>query len=273
MKYVFNKSSIGFNHLKDRKVCQDYSALYKDNNRIIITCCDGHGGKLYSRSDQGAKFASYAIINVFNSLELYYLSRGILEEIIQKIKLQILCEWNRMVENHLSYRPIRKSELIDFTEDDIESIKANPVRLYGTTLLGAMYIGNKLVIVGIGDSECLGIKNGKLERLLEDEDEPVGNYTYSMCQEDAFSHLKVRILENKDYDGILLCTDGLTRPYQSYSNFNESFVKPMVSKVLVSNSLLHIDTFIEELSHKLGVGDDVSLAFILNSNIQNKYYL
>lgn len=267
MLYVFNKSSVGYSHTNIKKECQDYSASYRDNDRVIISCCDGHGGKIYVRSSLGSIFASYAIVNVFNSINSYYLSREEEKELERKIKLDILCEWNRMVETHLSHKPIRKSELVNFTDEEIEEIKLNPVRLYGTTLTGALVINNKLVVIGIGDSECIGIKKGKMERLLEDENEPCGNFTYSMCQEDAFSRLKVRVLNFKDYDGVILCTDGLSRPYQSYINLHNSFIKPLVEKILTTSSVTFLDTFIDNLASSLGVGDDVSISLILKSEI------
>ena len=69
MYYVFNKSSIGYSHINNKKPCQDYSASYKDNERVIITCCDGHGGAQYIRSQIGSKAASNAVLNVFKSLD------------------------------------------------------------------------------------------------------------------------------------------------------------------------------------------------------------
>ena len=68
MLYVFSKSSIGYSHIKDKGQCQDFSAVYKDPKRTIITCCDGHGGRKYIRSHIGSHMASNAIINVFNSI-------------------------------------------------------------------------------------------------------------------------------------------------------------------------------------------------------------
>ena len=54
----FTKTNIGYSHLKANKRCQDYSACYHDEERTIITACDGHGGALYVRSHLGSKFAS-----------------------------------------------------------------------------------------------------------------------------------------------------------------------------------------------------------------------
>ena len=271
MLHVFSKSSIGFSHIKEKCQCQDFSAVYKDPERTIITCCDGHGGKKYIRSHIGSHMASNAIINVFNSIHPSFF-RLKNEEIENKIKLSILCEWNKLVEEQISYKSIKKNELINLDEDEILSLKSNPAIAYGTTLTGALLLGNKLLVVKIGDTECVGIRKGQLIDIFDSSDDPAANVTYSMCQDDAFFYLKVKVLDFRDLDGIVLCTDGLTSPYQSYDNFKNSFIKPMINKIVETKSLSYIDEFIDEVASQLGVGDDVSLSFILNDNITKKYY-
>ena len=271
MLYVFSKSSIGYSHIKEKKICQDFSATYKDTERTIVTCCDGHGGKKYIRSHIGSHMASNAIINVFNSIHPSFF-RLKDNEIENKIKLSILCEWNKLIEGQMSYKSIKKHELVNLDEDEILALKSNPATAYGTTLTGALLLGNKLLVVKIGDTECIGIKRGELVDIFDSSDEPAANVTYSMCQDDAFKYLKVKVLDFRDLDGIILCTDGLTSPYQSYDNFKKSFIKPMINKIINTISLSYIDEFIDDIATNLGVGDDVSLSFILSDNISKKYY-
>lgn len=272
MLACFAKSSIGFSHINNKKPCQDYSCLYKDNNRIIISCCDGHGGDVYIRSNVGSNIASNTVMNVFASLTPAFFTRLKEEDIENNIKLSILCEWNKMIEQHLSYRPFKKSEFTSLDEEQIENIKLNPAKAYGTTLTGALLINNKLVVVAIGDSEAIIINKGKVEKVFDNEDDPAGNVTYSMCQEDAFKYIRVKVINFKDIDGILLCTDGLSNPYQSYDNFNKSFIKPLLYKIIKDEGTNYIDSFIDELASKLGFGDDVSLSFIINDSAKIKYY-
>lgn len=271
MDYCFAKTAIGYQHSNNKQVCQDHSLLFKDNNRKIITCCDGHGGNIYIRSSIGSKLASIAIFNIFANItpQLFRLEE---EELENQIKLQILCEWNKLVEQDLANKPLKKSEIDTLTDEEIDTLKNNFVKAYGTTLSGALQLGNKLLVVGIGDTEAMIIKNGQIGKVFDNDDDPAANVTYSMCQEDAFKYIRVKLLEYRDVDGILLCTDGLTGPYQSYYNFNESFIKPMIKRLLDSGSLNHIDTFIDDVASHLGVGDDVSLAFIMKDKVARKYY-
>lgn len=272
MIHAYAKSNIGYSHIKDKKPCQDYSALYRDKERIIITCCDGHGGDAYIRSEYGSKIASYSIMNVFNSLNYSFFYRLSDSEIENQIKLNVLCEWNKMVEQHLTHKPIRKSEVIKLSEDSVDALKFNPAKAYGTTLAGAMLIGKKLVVVSIGDTECLYVSKGELMKVFNTDDDPVANVTYSMCQEDAFQYIRVKVLDFKNIDAVILCTDGLTSPYQSYVNFSKSFVNPLMNKLISDGNFNYVDNFIEELALKLGVGDDVSLSVIARDDFSKKYY-
>ena len=272
MYYVFNKTNIGYSHLKNFKPCQDFSMSYKDNDRVIVTCCDGHGGPQYVRSQVGSKLASDSILNVFKSLNDRFFQEADVDKLVEKIKLLILCEYNRLVEKEIAKKPIRSKELEGLKEEEIDTLRFNPAKAYGTTLSGAMVYKKKLIVVSIGDTETLGIRKGELVKLFDNSDDPAGNVTYSMCQEDAFRYLRVTILNPKDFDGVILCTDGLSSPYQSYENLNNSFIKPMVKRLIKSHSVNEIDRLVEDIALELGVGDDVSLSFIINQNINAKKY-
>ncbi|MBO4286155.1 MAG: protein phosphatase 2C domain-containing protein, partial [Bacilli bacterium] len=167
MYYVFNQTCIGYSHLKDKKPCQDFSASYQDNERIIITCCDGHGGAKYVRSQYGSKAASDAVLNIFKSIDRSFFYGLEEDKLVDKIKLLILCEYNRIIENYISEKPLRKSELVDLSEDDADSIRFNQAKAYGTTLSGAMIFQKRLIVVSIGDTEALGIRKGEIVKLFD----------------------------------------------------------------------------------------------------------
>lgn len=209
----FHITSIGYSHIKADKVCQDFSSSYSDGERTIITACDGHGGDVYIRSHKGSKFASLATLRAMLDAESLSFRKYTAEEIEHNLKLNILCEWNRLVREDLAEHPIRKSEVAHLNEKQVESIKQNPTKAYGTTLDGAMLYGNRLICVGLGDGGCFLIKNGEIApAFLEDEDEPVANVTYSLCGEKAFDHMSARIFDMRSLDGVLICTDGKVEP-------------------------------------------------------------
>ena len=268
----FNVTSIGYSHVKAGKVCQDHGLSYFDGERTIITACDGHGGEVYIRSHKGSKFASLAILRAMLDAESLSFRKYTAEEIEHNLKLNILCEWNRLVREDLAEHPIRKSEVANLSEAQIESIRQNPVKAYGTTLGGAMICGNRLICVGLGDGGCFLIKNGEIATAFPtDEDEPVANITYSLCGEKAFEHMNACIFDVRLLDGVLLCTDGILGPYQSTENFKRSFVRPVVRRIL-DGKIKEVKQFVCDLGLRSGIGDDVSLSMIVKDDTKVKKY-
>jgi hypothetical protein len=135
-----------------------------------------------------------------------------------------------------------------------------------------MIFGNKLVCVSIGDGGCFLVKGGQcISPFPEDEDEPVANITYSLCQDDAFSHLLVTVHETANYDGAVVCTDGMINPYQNLSNFSEALVTPAIA-TLCAGSGRSLETFVTNVGLKLGTGDDVSLGIVAKNKLPMRTY-
>ena len=263
MNIVFSKSCRGFAHIKSGKPCQDYSLSYQDPERTILACCDGHGGDVYVRSARGSKFAANAVLNVFSSLSPRFLAKHRGEEAEAKIKMELLCEWNRLAEEDLQRHALSKRELECLDEAKKESLLANPIKAYGTTMTGALLLGNWLVIASIGDSECILLSKGTMECPLASEDDPAGNITYSLCQDDAYRHIRVKVLPFRGIAGVFLMTAGFAGPYQSYANLEASFLKPLAKRAALEGSSSFAGDLVQELAERRGSGDDVSLAFLL----------
>ena len=268
----FNITSIGHSHIKSGKVCQDHSLSYSDCDRTVITACDGHGGDVYIRSHKGSKFASMAILRSMLDIESLNFRKYTAQEIEHNLKLNVLCEWNRLVGEDLAEHPLRKSEMKHLSDSQIESLKKNPVKAYGSTLTGAMMIGNRLICVQIGDGGCFLLRGGEMAPAFDDgEDEPVANVTYSLCSEKAFDHMHASIFDMRNIDGLLICTDGILKPYRSNENFKRSFMRPVV-RLLLDGEAREIKDYVRELGLKRGDGDDVSLAMILKNSTKSKNY-
>lgn len=272
MSIFFTKTSIGYSHVTANKRCQDFSASYSDEERTIVTACDGHGGNAYIRSHLGSKFASDAVIDVLREIERTAFHKAKKEAVIENIRLNILCRWNALVEGHLAKNPIRMSEVTGLTEAEILSLRKNPIKAYGTTLNAAMILGTKLICVSIGDGGCFLVKSGVvIPAFTEDEDEPVANITYSLCQDDAFSHLSVAVHELTAYDGAVVCTDGMINPYQNLSNFSSGLIAPAIATLNAGKSK-SLEAFVSEVGERLGTGDDVSLGIVVKDKLSSRIY-
>ena len=272
MSIFFTKTETGYSHINTGKRCQDFSASYSDEERTIVTACDGHGGNVYIRSHLGSKFASNAVIDVLREIERTAFYKAKKEAVIENIRLNILCRWNSLVEGHLAKNPIRMSEVTELTEAEILSLRRNPIKAYGTTLNAAMILGTKLICVSIGDGGCFLVKSGIVTpAFAEDEDEPVANITYSLCQDDAFSRLLVSVHELSAYDGAVVCTDGMINPYQNLSNFSTGLIAPAIATLSVGKNK-SLEAFVSEVGTKLGTGDDVSLGIVVKDKLSSRIY-
>ena len=272
MSIFFNKTSIGYSHVTANKRCQDFSASYSDEERTIVTACDGHGGNVYIHSHLGSKFASNAVIDVLREIERTAFYKAKKEAVIENIRLNILCQWNALVEGHLAKNPIRMSEVTELTEAEILSLRKNPIKAYGTTLNAAMILGTKLICVSIGDGGCFLVKGGQcISPFPEDEDEPVANITYSLCQDDAFSHLLVTVHETANYDGAVVCTDGMINPFQNLANFSKALVMPAILNLYLGKHE-KLAQFVTGVGLKLGTGDDVSLGIVAKNKLPMRTY-
>jgi hypothetical protein len=220
----------------------------------------------------GAKFASDAVIDVLRELERTAFYKNKKEVVAESIRLNVLCRWNALVDAHMQKNPIRMSELSALTQSEILSLKKNPVKAYGSTLNAAMILGNKLICVSLGDGGCFLIKGGTaLPPFPEDEDEPVANLTYSLCQDDAFSHLHVAAHDASAYEGAVVCTDGMINPYQSLPNFSSSLVMPAMLKLYLGKTD-ELSRFVSDVGLRLGTGDDVSLGIVAKDRLPIRTY-
>jgi serine/threonine protein phosphatase PrpC len=211
-------------------------------------------------------------VDVLREVEKSSLYKGKKDAIVENIKLNILCRWNSLVEGHLAKNPIRMSEVTDLTEAEILSLRKNPIKAYGTTLNAAMILGTKLICVSIGDGGCFLVKSGVvIPAFKEDEDEPVVNITYSLCQDDAFSHLSVAVHELTAYDGAVVCTDGMINPYQNLSNFSSGLIAPAIATLNAGKSK-SLEAFVSEVGARLGTGDDVSLGIVVKDKLSSRFY-
>jgi serine/threonine protein phosphatase PrpC len=258
----FNFSHIGYSHLESHKPCQDSSSSTQIDGKIIITTCDGHGGDLYIRSKMGSRFASLAILKAFSEIE------SVNEVNLDSLKLKILNNWNNFVDEDLVKHPFSPEELTALKEKDQIILNSKPVKAYGTTLIGAMYIDGKFLLVQLGDGETILLKDSKIYPCFIDEsDDTPANITNSMCEDDAYSHIKSLLVDANDYDGVFLCTDGVINAYGGYDNFSSSFILPLLKETLKDHSFNKGEDYISRLGNELGTGDDVSISLIYNDNL------
>lgn len=84
MELLFNKTCIGYSHIDTNSICQDSSLVYQEEDKSIIVVADGHGGKVYIRSQLGSKLACQAAVEVLKNITL---DKELSEDNIKSLKL------------------------------------------------------------------------------------------------------------------------------------------------------------------------------------------
>ncbi len=258
---TFHISCVGYSHQKTGKPCQDHSTAEQLEDRAIITACDGHGGSLYIRSQQGSRFASEAVLQVFGSME----KEGPLRE--KKTRLELLCAWNDAVERDFTDNPFLEEELAGLSDEQKFLLSQNPFLAYGTTMHGVVAFGNgRLICAGIGDGGLFGITGDSVIPLAEQEDDDtVANITHSLCEEHAEKNLIMAEYDFAGFEAVLACTDGTINPYQNLENFERAFIRPILAHAR-DGQWQTIQSFMARLGSVIGIGDDVTLSLIQKAN-------
>ena len=265
MIFIYSRSTKGYSHEKTNTVCQDHSLKYIDSKYKIITACDGHGGRVYIRSDKGAMFASQAVVEVFSKYSELKLHHLIATKLINKLKLEILCKWNELVEQDYSSNPFTLDELSKLAEDEIFKLETNFVIAYGSTLNAAVLTSKYMICIQIGDGGVFMLKKKKIEVAFPENEDNVANITNSLCGDNAYDNLFIKAFSQDKYSGVILCTDGLLGPYQTYDNFYSNFISPFMRdyKLITHDKIVEMNEFIDALATKKGIGDDVTFSSIL----------
>ena len=265
----YTKTAIGANHLAGGAPCQDHAASYHDEERTIVTACDGHGGALYIRSDRGSRFASAALIAALQQTDGSAFRRQ-KDEWADGLRIRIISTWNAMVERDLASDPVRRAETHALTDRQKETLRQDPFKAYGTTVHGAMMTENKLVCVSLGDGGVFLCRRDRIEQAFEEGDEQAANLTHSLCEEDAGRHMHVAVEDAGKWDGVLLGTDGAINPYGDLENLARSLALPAIRK-LANKETDALAQFVTDLGRTAGTGDDVSLALLFREKRLHQY--
>lgn len=249
----FAYSATGDSHLKQNRVCQDYSLHYQDDRIAIAAVADGHGSESHFRSDRGARFACESAIKCIKAL-CEKSSKASLSGII----ISITDEWNRRVDTDWNNDTITEPNPLE-----------NPRRVYGTTLTAVAVTSSFWFGLQIGDGKCVVLdQNGLASQPIPWDEACYLNVTTSLCDSDAEQHF--RYYHSREIPtAIFIGTDGVDNSYPVYEN--EKHLEKLYRTIMQNFAQEGFEVGAKELSEFLplltqkGSGDDVSIAGIINT--------
>ncbi|MEI2778240.1 MAG: PP2C family serine/threonine-protein phosphatase [Tetrasphaera sp.] len=200
---VISATARGASHVSNGLPNQDAHAIAAlPDGTIVIAVADGHGGRGYVRSDAGSRMATEQATQVVTRL----LSEGGTGwSALHDFPGSLVEAWREAVLAHLSANPLDELERTRATAETL----AQPLQLYGATLLVAALGRDGLWAAQIGDGDIIVASGGACRSPVPGDDRLVGNATTSLCGPDATNDFRLGVLRGAaPGDLVLLATDG-----------------------------------------------------------------
>lgn len=282
---VFHKTVRGASHIRRETPCEDASSSFSQEEGLyhIAVVADGHGDPSCFRSNIGSKTAvtiTEACLKSFaeTALATRDSDRAIEEQLsiprkctllLKQLTDSIISRWAEAVLRELAENPITEEELQAAGSKAADySQGKNLEHIYGTTLMAALLIGKKLILLHQGDGRCdVFYGDGTVDQPIPWDDRCQGNIVTSMCQADAAESIRTCVLdlEEKPVIGCFLGSDGVEDSFRNMEGTHVFYRK--LSCKLVSQELPEFEAYLEDMLPEFsatGSQDDVSVAGIVD---------
>jgi serine/threonine protein phosphatase PrpC len=307
---LFSKACIGPKYKRKGWNCQDYSdcrSMTVGSDLIVVA--DGHGSSDCFRSAIGSRLAYTAVVDTLS--EYLRLNSNetneeddtpieLTDRTINNFKFSVAQRWRELVKedwdsalkhsdgilgaNELRFKSVSEKYRARYTSDDPETVERYLYTAYGTTLILAATVGEKLLLLQIGDGSCVVLRrDGKYIMPIPADDENYMNVTVSLCEENANTKMRTAVLNcSPDYPespaAVFLTTDGFDDCYPVYNN--NDYLYKVYSGILsgiIASGFDEIeaeiaDSLLPEMTSKSSL-DDISLAYMIDDNIKTLDYI
>jgi hypothetical protein len=267
---TFMVSVRGVSHIETEKPCQDAAKVLTLRNRTAGIACvaDGHGGSAHFRSQKGAELAvsvSAKVLNAFIRLAPRRLRDGetVFERILVRAEKAIVECWRLEVLRDLADHPFTGEELA-YCEKNWISLAGddNRIRVYGTTLLGAVITKTYWAALQIGDGNCVIITEKGAEQAVPSDPDCGMGLTTSLCSGRAVELFRHNFGSGPVL-GLTAASDGVSDSFipEYYLEFNSRLLNDFVARPALAEQELR--SYLPELSAQ-GSRDDASIAGVFN---------
>ena len=268
---VFNGHRIGASHIARGAPCEDYSMSYQNDHVSIAVISDGHGDKNCFRSAKGAQIACEVAVERIKSTFTCNESVDILktspERVISEIEKSIICFWNDNVEKDIIDNPISDDELRGLDKNVIDAIRntERSHKVYGCTLIVAVFFNDFWFSIHIGDGKCVAIqKNGLYKQPIPwDNENCVGNRSTSICASRAYDSFRFTYGEEIPV-AVFVASDGVDESFDE-NGLNKFYytLAYWVRTLSAEECKNKLDEMLSQIS-QVGSGDDVSVSCIID---------
>lgn len=278
----FAVSVRGSSHIREKKVCQDCSAYYVDDNMAIAIVCDGHGSDKHFRSDIGSTKGVEVGLRAMKKFVTEYggLSKADEKENDRKIELLknfIIFEWDSAVVEHFDKNPLKKEEIPKLSSSAREKLLSGEVIgdiqvMYGTTFVAALMTKDYWLVMQLGDGDTVVVQNGELTTPVPDDERLRFNMTTSMCNRDAIANFRT-VYGFEKIAGMITSSDGVRNSFNSRNNFlkfTNMFMEDFYERSR-DEAFEELKCFLPNLSAD-GSGDDISISAVWQPDYLKEFY-
>jgi hypothetical protein len=282
MYQAFSSYTVGSNHLRLNKPCQDFALHVSKEGLQFAIAADGHGSDAFFRSGRGARFAAhcaaYCITRFVETLKAREMTLEDIEaeheKLLQELEKSIITWWHEMVEADYTEEPFTTAELEQVGPEP--STLQSPYHAYGTTLIAVVAAETYWFGLHIGDGKCVAIdKSGTCTEPIPWDDTCFLNVTTSFCDNDAaerFRHYFSREMPTAVFIG----SDGVDGSYPVNNNGEHlgrlySTIAANFADSGFAAGWDQLAEFLPILSQK-GSGDDVSIAGFIDMDAARRIF-
>lgn len=276
----FAFSAQGYNHIKENKVCQDFSGSFSDGNGVYIAVvADGHGSDNYPRTDKGARYAVESALTAVRQFVAAAADGNInviaaYESHMQQLAKNILSLWHGAVEKDVAGHPFMTDELLEVAERYKNKYlfggSNEKAKAYGATLIMVCVTPAYWFGLQIGDGRCVAFScPGDVTEPIPWDEDCQANVTTSICDSDAIHEFRSYCSSDLPL-AVFIGSDGVD---DSYTSSEELYALYRSMLIIFAQhgekvGLGEIEKFLPILSKK-GSGDDVSIAGFVGNHISH----
>ena len=275
----FHSSVRGASHIKTEKGCQDYAISSSCGKYAVAIVCDGHGGERYIRSNIGSRIAAEtcmkAIIDFFENQNIKSENEfgKKSEKVLTQLIANIIFRWREDTGKDFYSNPFTEAETAKLSPGDKSKLEGDGwIKAYGTTLIAVVRATDFWFGLHIGDGKCVVVsENGEFLEPIPWDDKCFMNTTTSLCDSDAIANFRYYFSNDDLPLALFVGTDGIDDSFngtQGLHSFYESLLKTIKAKG-IEEGVKDLNEYLPKVSEK-GSGDDVSVAGIVCSTIDNK---
>lgn len=267
----FNAHHIGKSHVQCGMSCEDYSAVYSDDQVSIIAISDGHGDKNCFRSDKGARYACETAINLCRQFQSFTdhiddIAQCDFESLIVSLESDIADAWKEKVLADATAYPFCAEEM-SVASKQAQEVYSSGQRLekaYGCTLILAMSTANYWLSIQIGDGKSIAAyKDGVFVEPVPADENCFGNRSTSLCNSNAkesFRHYYSKVKPIAAF----VSSDGVEESFDQAGLYNFFYsVAYWLKEEKFDIAKAKIECLLPQISEG-GSGDDVSVAIMVS---------